>query len=133
MSPPSVVPPDADHVIGIFPRETLSAALASTHRAGFGPQTRVIDASRGGIDEQLDRLGLSVQWIEPPGHEEAIILVVAPGRRASVTDMFWRLGARAVVCAARRGAASAAPNRVALSGPDIRIGADAAADAGSGV
>ena len=31
--------PGIDHVVAIFPRAELSAALAATHRAGFGPQT----------------------------------------------------------------------------------------------
>ena len=93
--------PGADHVIGGFSREALSSALAATHRAGFGPQTRVIDGARGDIGRQLQRLGLRVAWDEPPAADAVLIVVNAPGRTAIVADLFSRLGAKSVVLAGR--------------------------------
>ena len=112
----------ADHVIGTFPRAELSAALASTHRAGFGPQTRVLDGARGDVARQLTRTGLEVLSGEHPAADAVLIVVTAPGRTNVVADLFARLGAESVLLAARRreqrqGAVTPAPLL-----PDIRIG-----------
>ena len=112
----------ADHVLGEFRREGLSAALAETHRAGFGPQARVIDGARGDIGQQVQRLGLRVPWQGPPAPDAVLIVVNAPGRAAIVADLFARLGADLVVLAERRGAEIAAVDSVVSLSPDIRIG-----------
>lgn len=112
----------ADHVIGGFARETLSSALASTHRAGFGPQTRVIDSSRGAITQQVERMGLLPPWDEPPAPDVVLIVVNAPGRTAIVADLFARLGAAFVVFADRRGAGRPVEDTVVALAPDVRIG-----------
>jgi hypothetical protein len=117
-----------DHVIGGFAREALSAALAATHRAGFGPQARVLDGARGDIARQVERIGLRAPWAEPPGPDAVLIVVNAPGRTAIVAELFSRLGAEFVLLAARRGAERAAADTVAAMSPDIRIGEGAAAD-----
>ena len=117
----------AEHVIGVFAREELSAALASTHRAGFGPQTRVIDGARGEIGQQVLRLGLRVPWEEPPAPDAVLIVVNAPGRTAIVAELFSRLGATLVVLAERRGAERLVADAVVSISPDIRIGREAEA------
>lgn len=115
-----------DHVVGTFPREGLSSALASTHRAGFGPQTRVFDGARGDVVRQLERAGLEI-WNDVVLPADAVLIVVtAPGRVASVAELFEQLGAESVVFAARRSTASPATPPPASEQPDIRIGDDAA-------
>jgi hypothetical protein len=115
----------ADHVIGIFARTELSAALASTHRAGFGPQTRVLDGARGDAVMQLQRMGLQLVAGDEPATDAVLIVVTAPGRTPIVADLFRRLGAEAVLLARRRGDDRAMPVKPALTRPDIRIGEDA--------
>ncbi len=114
-----------DHVIGAFPREGLSAALASTHRAGFGPQTRVFDGERGDVMLQLDRAGLEIRGDVARPADALLIVVTAPGRAPLVAELFEQLGAASVLFAARRGAASPASTARASEQPDIRIGDDA--------
>lgn len=114
--------PIVDHVIGAFPRDGLSAALAATHRAGFGPQTRVIDGARGDISKQLARAGLRVPDEDAPPGDGVLIVVTAPGRTAVVAGLFARLGAESVVLAARREGDDRSPDRSASMAPDIRIG-----------
>lgn len=126
-----LAPAGAEHVIGGFAREALSSALAATHRAGFGPQARVIDGQRGNVGQQVERLGLRVPWDAPPAPEAVLIVVNAPGRTAMVADLFSRLGAEYVVLAERRGAERAVVDRVVSLAPDIRIGGEA--EAGSDV
>jgi hypothetical protein len=131
MSFPEAVTPAGDHVIAAFPRHELSAALAATHRAGFGPQTRVIDAARGDAGRQLERAGLSVVAGLALPADALLIVVTAPGRTAIVADLFARLGAESVTIAARQDRSQPAQASVALGEPDIRIGMEpgAAADA----
>ena len=117
----------ADHVIGTFPREALSAALASTHRAGFGPQARVLDGARGDAARQLERAGLRVVGSETPPADAVLIVVTAPGRTAIVADLFARLGAESVALASRRGVDESPRAAPPLMTPDIRIGGDAEA------
>lgn len=123
-----VAPVGAEHVIGGFAREALSAALAATHRAGFGPQARVIDGARGDIGQQMQRLGVCVSWEEPPVPDAVLIVVNAPGRTAIVADLFSRLGAAFVVFAERRGSERGLADSVVSLSPDIRIGGEAGAD-----
>jgi hypothetical protein len=70
----------ADHVIGVFARSQLSAALAATHRAGFGPQTRVLDGARGDAARQVERAGLRIVAGDAPSADAVLIVVTAPGR-----------------------------------------------------
>jgi hypothetical protein len=121
--------PAADHVIGVFGRESLSPALASTHRAGFGPQTRVIETARGDAGKQLERIGLRVPWDESPPADAVLIVVTAPGRTAIVADLFARLGADAIVYAERRTCDRPTVERIVSLAPDIRIGEAAGSDA----
>jgi hypothetical protein len=113
---------NVDHVIGTFSRAELSTALAATHRAGFGPQTRVFDGARDDAARQLERAGLRVLDGGSPPPDALLIVVTAPGRIAIVADLFERLGAEAILLAARRGDEKAAPAPLAPMQPDIRIG-----------
>jgi hypothetical protein len=121
------MPPDAasssasDHVVGTFPRSELSAALAATHRAGFGPQTRVFDGARGDTTRQLERAGLRILAGAAPPADAVLIVVTAPGRTAIVAELFTRLGAESVLLAARRDEKPAAAMPASMQ-PDIRIG-----------
>ena len=111
MRPDAPSSPAIDHVVGTFPRTELSAALAATHRAGFGPQTRVFDGARGDTARQLERAGLRVLDGAPPATDALLIVVTAPGRTAIVAELFERLGAEAVLLAARGAAAGHSPWR----------------------
>jgi hypothetical protein len=120
-----------DHVIGIFSRATLSGALASTHRAGFGPHARVLDGARGDIGQQLARAGLELSSDSRPPADAVAILVTAPGRTAKVAELFSRLGAESVLLAGRPGDQGNESERPSGLMPDIRIedGSGAALDA----
>src|SRR5215208_5467474 len=113
--------PAIDHVVGTFPRAELSAALAATHRAGFGPQTRVFDGERGDTAHQLERAGLRVLDGAAPAADALLIVVTAPGRTAIVAELFQQLGAEAVLLAARRGADTPVVVAPESMQPDIRI------------
>jgi hypothetical protein len=125
MTSRAMIPTGADHVIGSFSRDTLSGALASMHRAGFGPQTRVIDGTRGNSAGQLERAGLSILNGAEPEPNDLLIVVTAPGRVAKVVDLFARLGAAEIRLAARKGTEASVLRPASESVPDIRIGADA--------
>jgi hypothetical protein len=118
--------PTIDHVVGTFPRAELSAALAATHRAGFGPQARVFDGARGDTTRHLERAGLRLLDGALPPADAVLIVVTAPGRTAIVAELFARLGAESVLLAARGGNDKPAAAPPPLMQPDIRIG-----DAGS--
>jgi hypothetical protein len=113
-----------DHVVGTFQPEGLSAALAATHRAGFGPQTRVFDGARGDVARQLDRAGLEIRDGVVPPADALLIVVTAPGRAAIVATLFEQLGAVSVLFAAGHGSARPASAAPASERPDIRIGDD---------
>lgn len=115
----------ADQVIGTFSRVGLSAALASTHRAGFGPQTRVFDGARGDAKRQLERAGLRILDGDAPPADAVLIVVTAPGRTAIVAELFERLGAETVLFATRRGEEKPVAATPPSMQPDIRIGDDA--------
>src|SRR3954468_4298458 len=124
-------PEHADHVVGVFPREGLSSALASTHRAGFGPQTRVLDGARGDPGRQLERAGLRLLSGERPAADAVLIVVTAPGRTAIVAELFQRLGAAAVQFASRRDAEATERAEAPVLLPDIRIAGEQGADSGA--
>ena len=122
MPPDAASSPASDHVVGTFSRGELSAALAATHRAGFGPQTRVFDGARGDTTRQLERAGLRILNGAAPPADAVLIVVTAPGRTAIVAELFARLGAESVLLAARRGEEKPAAALPASMQPDIRIG-----------
>lgn len=101
-----------DHVLGVFGRERLSEALSATHRAGFGPYTRVLDGQRSSTASQLARAGLEIATGPDPGPEDLVILVQAPGRVERVAELFHQLGAQLVTRAQR---ATAQPEEVSRS------------------
>jgi hypothetical protein len=122
MAPDAASSPAIDHVVAAFPRAELSAALAATHRAGFGPQTRVFDGARGDTARQLERAGLRMRDGDGPPADAVLIVVTAPGRTAIVAQLFERLGAESVLLAARGGGDKPASATPAPMQPDIRIG-----------
>jgi hypothetical protein len=111
-----------DHVVATFPRADLSAALAATHRAGFGPQTRVFDGARGDTARQLERAGLRILDGNVPPADAVLIVVTAPGRTAIVAQLFERLGAESVLLAARGSDDKPDTAAPVPMQPDIRIG-----------
>jgi hypothetical protein len=117
-----------DHVIGVFAREALSAALATTHRAGFGPQARAIDGARGDALRQLQRMGLRTSWDPSVATDAVLIVVNAPGRTQTVSDLFWRAGAEHVAVADRERTERPVGDAVISLSPDIRIGDGAGAE-----
>jgi hypothetical protein len=131
MSGTDAPPEHADHVVGVFARDGLSSALASTHRAGFGPQTRVLDGARGDPARQLERAGLQLVSGERPSADAVLVVVTAPGRTTKVADLFRRLGAVSVQFASRRGAEPKERAEAPVLLPDIRIVDDRAATSGA--
>lgn len=129
MSSREAAPPQIDHVIGVFSRDVLSAALAATHRAGFGPQTRVFDGERAATPQQLERAGLVVQGDRQPPPTALLIVVTAPGRVTAVAGLFEELGAESVLLASRGTAATPHALRARPMLPDIRIDDQAGASA----
>ncbi len=95
-----------DHVLGVFARERLNEALSATHRAGFGPYTRVFDGQRTSTASQLSRAGLEIAEGAHPGPGDLVIVVQAPGRVDRVSELFHQLGAQLVAQAHRSGARS---------------------------
>lgn len=90
----------AETAVGVLDRALLSDALFAIHRARFGPQTRVLDGTRGPLAAQLRRAGLALD----PGplggalnREQALILVNAPGRSDEAAQLLSRIGASDVV------------------------------------
>ena len=122
MPPGAASSPAIEHIIGTFPRAELSAALAATHRAGFGPQTRVFDGARGDTGRQLERAGLRMLDGAVPPADAVLIVVTAPGRTAVVAELFERLGAESILLAARGGEDKPAAAVPASMQPDIHIG-----------
>src|SRR3954452_19339203 len=85
----------ADTVIGVFDRDHLPAALAAIHRAGYGPNARVIQGDRGDLPSQFSRAGIEA----PVGLESAhgpVLVVFAPSRVAQAADLLQRSGAQAI-------------------------------------
>ena len=103
-----------DSIVGVFDRERLSDGLVALHRAGFGPQARVLDPARGDLASQLRRIGveLPLDALDDRG-DTALVVVSAAGREAAVAAALERAGARAVRRVSRDGPAFA----VATTGP----------------
>lgn len=90
----------ADTVIGVFERDQLPAALAAVHRAGYGPNARVLQGDRGDLAGQLQRAGIE----KPPlldAFDGPVLVLFAPSRVAHAADLLQRSGARAVHIASR--------------------------------
>jgi hypothetical protein len=104
----------------VFGRERLSEALSATHRAGFGPYTRVLDGERSNTASQLARAGLEIAEGLAPAPADLVILVQAPGRVDRVAEMFHQLGAQLVAQARRSVARSVEGSRSPLE-PEIHI------------
>jgi hypothetical protein len=109
-----------DHVLGVFGRERLSEALSATHRAGFGPYTRVLDGQRSSTTSQLSRAGLEIAEGPSPEAEDLIILVQAPGRVDRVAELFHQLGAH-LVAQAHRSISRPTPEISSPLAPEINI------------
>lgn len=109
-----------DHVLGVFARERLSEALSATHRAGFGPYTRVFDGRRSSTASQLVRAGLEIAAGASPEPEDLVIVVQAPGRVDRVAELFHQLGAQLVAQAQRSVSHSIETERSPLM-PEIAI------------
>jgi hypothetical protein len=109
-----------DHVLGVFARERLSEALSATHRAGFGPYTRVFDGQRSSTALQLSRAGLEIAEGPSPRAEDLVIVVQAPGRVDRVAELFHQLGAQLVTHAQRPMARLTETDHSLLS-PEIAI------------
>lgn len=95
--------PERDGVVlGVFARDRLSGGLVAMHRAGFGPNARVLDGARGSLVGQLGRSGLRLTLgPEDDNAETALVVVVAPGRGPIVAELMERAGARSVRVADR--------------------------------
>jgi hypothetical protein len=90
----------ADTVIGVFERDQLPAALAAVHRAGYGPNARVLQSERGDLSGQLRRAGI----VDPPtlaASDLLLLVLFAPSRVSNAADLLQRTGARAVHVATR--------------------------------
>lgn len=92
-----------DAVLAIIPRDRLPDVLTAIHRAGLGPQARVLDPARGDITGQLLRAGL----VDPPSlapepERETILVVFTAGRMRTALDAIGRCGGREVQTLARR-------------------------------
>lgn len=109
-----------DHVLGVFDRERLSEALSATHRAGFGPYTRVFDGQRADTAAQLSRAGLEIAAGPAPAPDDLVILVQAPGRVDRVAELFHQLGAQLVSQARRLVARTPEEDRPLLV-PEIAV------------
>jgi hypothetical protein len=92
-----------DAVTGIIPRDQLPNVLTLIHRAGLGPQARVLDPERGDLPGQLIRAGLiDPPLFDPVTGEEMVLVVFAPGRTPIAIDAMEQFGGRAVQTLARR-------------------------------
>jgi len=107
-----------DSVVGVFDRERLSDGLVALHRAGYGPQARVLDPARGDLAGQLRRLGVAAP-LDPVDQEAgtALIVVSAPGRAPAVAEALERAGARAIRRVSRDGPAFAVATPPTAPGP----------------
>ena len=109
-----------DYVVGVFARERLSEALSATHRAGFGPHTRVFDGQRSSTGLQLERAGLEIAAGAAPAPDDLVILVQAPSRVDRVAELFRQLGAQVVAQAQRSTSRSGEGSRASLL-PEISL------------
>lgn len=107
-------------VVGVFNRAQLSEGLTAVHRAGFGPQARVLDSARGPLREQLRQLGHRAAAEFGPDETDTVLVVIgAPGRSERATAMLRQAGARDILATdpPATPAAAFAPAAVAVSSP----------------
>lgn len=83
-------------IVGLFDRERLPTVLAAIHRAGFGPQARVLDGVRGDLAAQLQRAGVRPRFALAADEPAVVVLVNAPGRGARVAAVLEQVGARTI-------------------------------------
>lgn len=83
-------------IVGLFDRERLPTVLAAIHRAGFGPQARVLDGARGDLAAQLRRAGVRPRFALAADEPAVVVLVNAPGRDARVAAVLEQAGARTI-------------------------------------
>jgi hypothetical protein len=105
--PAPVARAEQDAALGLFDWERLSGALVATHRAGFGPQARVLDPARGDVPGQIRRAGFS----PPPdprrgGAEHGVDPRHRARPAARVGDIFAGAGAKVVHLLGRGAAAT---------------------------
>ena len=107
-----------ESIVGVFDRERLSDGLVALHRAGYGPQARVLDPARGDLAGQLRRLGVAAP-LDPEDRDvgTALIVVSAPGRVTAVVEALERAGARAIRRVSRDGPAFAVATSPTAPGP----------------
>lgn len=93
-----------DVVAGVFGRDQLSTGLVAVHRAGFGPQARVLDSARGALDGQMRKAGLRVAAsFAADDTDTTLILITAGGRAERAAAILSEAGARSVYRAAPAG------------------------------
>jgi hypothetical protein len=90
----------ADTVIGVFEQDQLPGALAAVHRAGYGPNARVLQGERGSLTDQLQRVGIT-DPLALESETRPILVLFAPARVAHALDLLQRSGASAVHIASR--------------------------------
>lgn len=87
----------AETVIAGFRRADLPAGLATLHGRGLGHTARVLDPSRGEIDEQFRRSGIPIDLgFARSAPDDVFLLVGATGRAAVVGDLLLQSGAAEV-------------------------------------
>jgi hypothetical protein len=108
-----------DAVVGIIPRDQLPNVLTLIHRAGLGPQARVLDPERGDLSGQASRAGL----VDPPAFdvvlgEEMVLVVFSAGRMPAAIAAMEQFNGREIQTLSRRTslALPASPSRATPNG-----------------
>lgn len=92
-----------DAVVGVISRDQLPNVLTLVHRAGLGPQARVLDPERGDLSGQLTRAGI----VDPPvldaaPGEEMVLVVFSAGRMPAAIAAMEQFGGREIQTLSRR-------------------------------
>jgi hypothetical protein len=86
-----------DAVAGIIRRDQLPNVLTLIHRAGLGPQARVLDPERGDLPGQMTRAGLvDPPALDPVAGEETVLVVFSAGRMPAAIDAMEQFGGREI-------------------------------------
>jgi hypothetical protein len=92
-----------DAVVGIISRDQLPNVLTLIHRAGLGPQARVLDPERGDLPGQLTRAGLvDPPVLDPAAGEEMVLVVFSAGRMPAAIAAMEQFGGRDIQTLSRR-------------------------------
>lgn len=92
-----------DAVVGIISRDQLPNVLTLIHRAGLGPQARVLDPERGDLPGQLTRAGLvDPPALDPAPDEEMVLVVFSAGRMPAAIAAMEQFGGRDIQTLSRR-------------------------------